>query len=108
MRTTYHLLALLGIAQRSIHAQRIPDCGPKQSRKVFPEEVKTLGDLLRKRRSERGLNQRELAAMLQVSRDRIQAWERDDGTPDVEEWRKLAEALNLPASPPEAKPNSGQ
>ena len=98
---------LLGICQRKIHARRTPDSGPKQRRKAFPEEVKTLGDLLRKRRSEHGLDQRELAAMLEVPRDRNQAWERDESMPSAEEWVKLAVVLDLPATPAEARPNSG-
>lgn len=97
----------MGIAHRTISAQRTPDSGPKQQRKAFPQEVKTLGDLIRSRRGERGLNQRELAAMLQVSRDRIQSWERDEATPSVDEWTKLAVLLGLPATLTETVPNSG-
>lgn len=66
-----------------------------------------MGDLLRKRRGDHGLNQRELAGILQISRDWIQAWERDEATPSVEAWHKLANVLDLPATPNEALPNSG-
>lgn len=97
----------MGIAHRTIDAQRTPDSGPKQQRKAFPKEVKTIGDLLRKCRSERGLNQRELALILQISRDQIQAWERDEAVPEIQEWGKLAEVLSLPAMPQKDKPNSG-
>lgn len=100
-------LALWGIAQRSIHTHRSPDCGRKQQRKAFPKEVQPPRDVLRKRQSEHGLNQRELAAILQVSRDRIQAWERNEAMPSAEEWKKLADVLGLPTVPSEINPNSG-
>jgi hypothetical protein len=47
--------ALLGICHRSIRANRTPDRRVKRGRKAFPMEVKTVGDLLRTLRIERGL-----------------------------------------------------
>src|SRR5205085_9232554 len=87
------MLALLGIAHRKIQAKREPDQGITQHRKVFPKEVKTLGDFLRKARSEHALNQRQLAARLQISRNLIQDWERDASIPSTEDWTELVSVL---------------
>ena len=69
-------------------------------------EPKTLGDVIQIHRRERGLKQRELAALLAVTHTRIPAWERDEAVPTSEDWRKLAEVLGLPATLAEAQPNS--
>lgn len=106
-KSQQQLIALLGIAHRSITAKRTPDTGRTHPRKAFPTEVKTLGDILRKRRWEMALKQHELAAKLRVCRKKIQAWERDASVPSASEWVKLAKLLNLPATPAEARPNSG-
>jgi DNA-binding transcriptional regulator YiaG len=100
-------LALLGIGQRLIRTQRTPDGGPKRHRKAFPEEVTTLGDALRKARFERGLKLRLVASLLHVSSNRVSAWEHDEDEPSGEEWAKLTKLLDLPATPAEARPNSG-
>lgn len=69
-------------------------------------EIKTLGDLLLKRRRELGLAQHKMAALLQICRHRFTAWERDKASPTAEEWTKLAKVLGLPATLTEARPNS--
>lgn len=68
--------------------------------------MKTLGDALRKARFEHGLKLRFVADLLQVTRARMSAWERDIAEPSAEEWAKLAKVLDLPATPAEADPNS--
>jgi len=69
-------------------------------------ELKTLGDVLRKRRCEVVMKQDELAVRVQVIKKKVQAWEHDETVPSAAEWKKLAEALGLPATLEEAKPIS--
>jgi ribosome-binding protein aMBF1 (putative translation factor) len=68
---------------------------PSQYRKVFPRQVKTFGDILRKQRGEHGLKQKKLAAMMGVSSNTIQKWEHDKVEPNSEQMAKLATLLNL-------------
>ena len=89
----------MGIAQRQIRAARAPDSGITQHRKTFPTELKTLGDFLRKARIEHGLNQKQLAARLQVSRNRIQDWEGNQNIPSTEDWKALTAVLSILALP---------
>ena len=49
--------------------------GEKPPDPSLPEELKTLGDHLRARRIERGLKQREVAAMIGVTDNTIWLWE---------------------------------
>ncbi len=63
--------------------------------------------MLRKRRLERGLKLRNLASLLQISSNRVSAWEHDDAIPSDAEWGKLSKLLNLPGTLAEAEPNSG-
>jgi transcriptional regulator with XRE-family HTH domain len=69
--------------------------------------VTTLGDALRKARFERGLKLRLVASLMQVSSNRVSAWEHDEAEPSGEEWAKLTKLLDLPATPGETLPNSG-
>jgi transcriptional regulator with XRE-family HTH domain len=69
--------------------------------------VRTLGDLLRKSRIERGLKLRELAALLGISCYRLSAWERDEVRPPWEEAMKFSELLRLPVAAMEPYANSG-
>ena len=99
-------LALLGIGQRSLHRQRTPDPGRRQARRGFLQKVSTLGDVLQHARRIRGLTQRELAALLEVSRTTIQSWESEIDSPTPAAWRRLAEIIPLPPTAAEAMPNS--
>ena len=101
------MIALLGIAQRTIVVERTVVIVPNQGRKPFPTIVKTLGDLLKIRRCERGLKQLDLAVLLQIGRRRVTALERDESVPTAGEWKRLSELLGLPAMPTEAIRNSG-
>lgn len=84
----------------------MPDKGQLLERKPLITEPKTFGDVLRSRRAERGLTQRELAALLSVTRDRIQDWEYDRVAPSAEHLRRLAEVIGLSVNPPATSPNS--
>jgi DNA-binding transcriptional regulator YiaG len=99
-------LALLGIGQRSLHRQRTPDSGRRQARRRFLQKVSTLGDVLQHARRIRGLTQRELAALLEVSRTTIQSWESEIDSPTPAAWRRLAEIIPLPPTAAEAMHNS--
>ncbi len=105
-RRTVNLCLLLGISQRTLHVAEAPTTQPKTSKKAFPKTVKTLGDSIRTKRGERGINQRALARKLNVPRRRIQDWERDRKVPSETEWQKLADELGLPEDLKALSPNS--
>jgi ribosome-binding protein aMBF1 (putative translation factor) len=100
------MCALLGICQRTIRSKRTPDGGLRLRRKGFPQEIKTLGDLLRKQRSERGLKLKKLALLLGVTNNLVTAWEHGLAIPTAEQWKDLTRWLNLPSTLAEAEPNS--
>lgn len=58
----------------------------------------TFGQRLRRLRKNKGLTQEELAFKVEVSVMTIRRWEWGNSTPQIEEVRKLAEALGVPQS----------
>ena len=66
-----------------------------------------MGDLLQKRRGERGLKPRNRAVLMELTTHRVTAWEHDETVPSAEEGASLARLLDLPANMAEAQPNSG-
>jgi len=86
-------LALLGIAQREIKAKRTPDSGMTQHRKVISLGVKTLGDQLKRARLKNGLTQRQVCAVTNIPRLRLQEIERDERVPSREDQMKLTKVL---------------
>ena len=54
----------------------------------------TIGDRLRKRRLELGLDQEQLGPMVGVSRQLVSKWERNKSLPDVAQAQRLADVLN--------------
>lgn len=58
-------------------------------------ENKQIGPFLRQRRKERGMTQKDLAALLNVTDKAISKWERDLSLPDVSLLLPLSEALGV-------------
>jgi len=85
----------LGIAQREIIAKRTSDTGMTQLRKAAPNEIKTPGDQLKNSRIEKGLTQRQVSAITDIPRLRLQEIERDERIPSPEDWKRLAEVLGM-------------
>ena len=56
---------------------------------VYPAELNTLGDHLRKTRLDRGLSQSDVAEILKVAADTITGWELNRHQPSI----KLAKAI---------------
>ena len=50
-------------------------------------------NFLRKKRFEKGLNQRQLAQLLGVNKNKIYEWENGRGTPDDEYLKKIYDVL---------------
>lgn len=75
--------------QRSFHAQKITN-----ERKSEMEE-KTIGAFLSALRKSKGLTQRELAEMLNVSDKAVSRWERDECAPDLTLIPILAEIYDV-------------
>ena len=59
------------------------------------ESMETLGERLKKLRTERGLTQEQLAGQLHVTRQAVAKWESDNGTPDVDNLVRLADAFGV-------------
>lgn len=57
--------------------------------------AKTMGELIAARRKEKGMTQRELAELLNITDKAVSKWERDLACPDINTVPKLAEALEL-------------
>jgi len=57
--------------------------------------TKTLGQLLRKLRLEKGLEQRELAKKLRVNKNSVYEWEKDRKKPSRESTEKLAKFFRI-------------
>ena len=55
----------------------------------------TIGEKIKKTRTENGLTQEELASKMMVSRQAITKWEGDKGIPDVSNLKLLAQLLNV-------------
>jgi transcriptional regulator with XRE-family HTH domain len=71
---------------------------PKDS--VYPKELKTLGDQLRKRRLDLGLLQREVARILGVDVDSVGHWETGRSQPKVPTLPRIIDFLGyLPNEP---------
>ncbi|MBK7407188.1 MAG: helix-turn-helix transcriptional regulator [Saprospirales bacterium] len=60
---------------------------------VYPAELNTLGDHLRKTRLDRGLSQPDLARILRVTTDTITGWELNRHKPGVNSIRAIMEFL---------------
>jgi DNA-binding transcriptional regulator YiaG len=86
----------LACGQRKIHTSRSHISTNRVPRKAFPTSLKTLGDHIRLKRTEKGLSQWQLAQILHVPPRRLSEWEREVKTPSESEWLRLARALNLP------------
>ncbi|MBR7113880.1 MAG: helix-turn-helix transcriptional regulator, partial [Firmicutes bacterium] len=55
----------------------------------------SFGENLSRLRRARGLNQEDLAAQVQVSRQAISKWENDDAMPDLPKLLAVADALEI-------------
>src|SRR4051812_12617949 len=71
------LVSALGIAQRRIKAQRVPDSGIIRNRKPLNCEPQTLGQCIRYWRKVAGLTRRQMAATTRIPRHRNEGIERE-------------------------------
>ncbi len=55
----------------------------------------TLGERLQKLRKEKGLSQDQLAEALNVSRQAVSKWERDEAVPEIDKIIKLSEIFSI-------------
>lgn len=55
----------------------------------------TLGEKIKKFRTQLKLSQQELADMLYVTRTAVSKWETDKGTPDIENLKQLADLFDI-------------
>ena len=54
-----------------------------------------LGNLIYKKRKEKGLSQEQLAEIINVSRQTVSKWETNETVPDIDSLKKLAINLNF-------------
>jgi DNA-binding transcriptional regulator YiaG len=100
------LVALLGIAQRTIRAKFDYSKEGFSPRKLIPSNPKTLGDYLLLKRIEADLSQPELAQKAGVSERKVKAWEYDKLSPTEIEWQVLKAILPLKTMPRNLKANA--
>jgi ribosome-binding protein aMBF1 (putative translation factor) len=93
-------VALLGIAHSTIRASRRHIRCRRKHGKSVPKTIKTIGDLIKVRRYEKGLLQSQLAAKLRISPKVLQQWETDSRTPSAEQWQSLERYLQFDAWSP--------
>ncbi len=55
----------------------------------------TFGEKIQKLRKEAGLSQKELSYQLEVSRQAISKWERDNGYPETEKIVRMSKLFNV-------------
>ncbi len=65
----------------------------------YPSELKTLADIIRKARIDKGLQQKQLASLLSVDDTSVGNWETPNITPAYRHVRKLEEALKVQLPP---------
>jgi ribosome-binding protein aMBF1 (putative translation factor) len=92
------LLALLGIAQRQIKAERCPDRGITRDRKGKSRVPKSLGDWVRLWRLNKGLTQRQLAQIARLPCRRIHVIETDLVVPAMNEIVAIERATGVDAA----------
>jgi len=81
----------------TLKAQRPPDS-------KYPKELRTLGDLIRKRRLDLGLFQKQVAEQIGVDEETIFRWESNESRPQIQFFPAIIKFLNynplpLPDSP---------
>ena len=91
-------LALLGIAQREIKAQRCSDRGITRNRKPKSKLPETLGDWVRLWRLHLGLSQRQLARSAGLPCRRIHVIETDLAAPTRNEIAAIEWAIGIDAA----------
>ena len=74
--------------------------GPKPPDRAYPLALRTLGDRVLKRRLDLGLLQRDVAALLAVSKDTVTRWEKHATSPEVRHLPKIIEFLGYDPVPP--------
>ena len=55
----------------------------------------TIGQIIREKRTEKGMTQEQLAERLGVTGQAVSKWERDEAYPDIALLKELAKALGL-------------
>lgn len=85
----------MGIAQRQIKAERVPDSGQVLNRQRFGKPPETLGERIRHWRKIAGIDQRQLARATGIARRRIQKIEADAVDADDCEISAIERAIDF-------------
>ncbi len=68
-------------------------------REGYPEEPKTLGEHLKKRRIDLGLRQKDVAALIGANQRTYEAWEQEKYEPEFRYWPEIIRFLGYDPSP---------
>jgi transcriptional regulator with XRE-family HTH domain len=68
----------------------------KPGKYVNPNDTKTFGGQIRKRRLALGLRQKDLASQMGVTKETVRAWEKNRAEPCFDHLPKVAEFINQP------------
>src|ERR1035441_6827609 len=82
-------VALLGIAQRTIHVKYPLNRGNQRRSKVLKLNIKTVGDWLKVKRVEKNLMPCHLAGKMGIATSLVCSWESNTCQPDRSEERRV-------------------
>jgi ribosome-binding protein aMBF1 (putative translation factor) len=90
-------VALLGIAQRTIHVKYPVNRGNQRRSKVLKLNIKTVGDWLKVKRVEKNLMPCHLAGKMGIATSLVCSWESNTCQPDSQQLEVLASILGFDA-----------
>src|ERR1017187_7120254 len=88
-------VALLGIAQRTIHVKYPANQGNQRRSKVLKLNIKTAGDWLKVKRMEKKLMPYHVAGKMGIATSLVSSWESNNRQPDSQQLKVLAAVLDF-------------
>jgi ribosome-binding protein aMBF1 (putative translation factor) len=88
-------VALLGIAQRSVHINFVQNVRKNRRAKPLPESIKTIGDWIYVKRLEKNLTSGHLALKMGIAAALVQAWEDGTSQPNEQQQAVLAKIFGV-------------
>jgi DNA-binding transcriptional regulator YiaG len=85
----------LGIAQRSISTKYVHTLRKQPHSKALPASIKTIGDWIQVKRTEKKLSAYHLAAKMGIATALVRSWENGNSQPDNQQLKVLVNALGF-------------
>jgi ribosome-binding protein aMBF1 (putative translation factor) len=90
-------VALLGIAQRTVHAEYTANRRNQKRAKALQLNTRTAGDWLKVKRLEKNLTRGHVAAKMGIATSLVCSWESSTQLPDIGQLKVLAAVLGFDA-----------